>query len=305
MPLILDIGELRKLQKRRRQAKRTAALRPPAKAEILLRREAVRLWKQAIKPSLERIKEAIRREIDAEDLALLLDEELRTLEAQYGMSAGAIVNRWRVAVDELTREHISQALGKTLGIDITAVLDEEPVDTALTVASWEASNLIKTIPQELLGQVARAVTDNLRGVPLQAGRTLLQQIEHLGGVSKKRAQLIARDQTAKLTGELNRVRQQSIGVETYIWRTSKDERVVGNPAGKYPEGNDKHGNHYVMEGVTCKWADPTVYSLDGGKTWKKRTGEMPKTHVGIDIQCRCYGEPVVDIERIVQMAKVA
>jgi len=35
-----------------------------------------------------------------------------------------------------------------------------------------------------------------------------------------------------------------------------------------------------MEGIVCKWADPTVYSDYGGKTWKKRTKDMPKVHPG-------------------------
>jgi uncharacterized protein with gpF-like domain len=122
-------------------------------------------------------------------------------------------------------------------------------------------------------------------------------------VSKNRAKLIARDQTSKLTGLVNQTRQQSIGIEAYIWRTVKDQRVVGNPGGKYPEGNKAHGDHHMMEGVWCKWDDPTVFSRDGGKTWIKRPAQAPKSSPGQDIQCRCHAEPVIDTKKIMECVK--
>lgn len=46
--------------------------------------------------------------------------------------------------------------------------------------------------------------------------------------------------------------------------------------------------------MLCKYSDPTVYSDDGGKTWKKRStigAFIGKP--GEDYQCRCLALPYV------------
>jgi len=81
-------------------------------------------------------------------------------------------------------------------------------------------------------------------------------------VSNSRAELIARDQTLKLNGQINRHRQLSVGVEEYIWDTSGDERV--------------RESHAVLDGRKFSWhAPPSV------------------GHPGQDFQCRCGAIPVI------------
>ena len=109
----------------------------------------------------------------------------------------------------------------------------------------------------------------------------------------------------KLTSLLNQKRQEMLGIEQYIWRTSKDDAVVGKPGGLYPNWNNKHHNHWIMEGVRCRWDDATVYSRTEGRTWIKRTGPMPKDHPGQEIQCRCYGEAVIDMQKLLEYAVAA
>ena len=82
--------------------------------------------------------------------------------------------------------------------------------------------------------------------------------------AKNRAKLIARDQTNKFLGNLNELRQTSLGVEEYTWSTSKDERV--------------RPTHQAKEGKTFKWSDPP-----------NDTG-----HPGHDINCRCTALPVLE-----------
>jgi uncharacterized protein with gpF-like domain len=108
-----------------------------------------------------------------------------------------------------------------------------------------------------------------------------------------------------LTSTLSQARQQGLGVKMYIWRTSKDERVVGKPSGIYPVGNKAHGEHYDMADMYCRWDDPSVYSDDKGVTWKKRTSKMPNNHPGQDIMCRCYAEPVIDLKKLLADAVAA
>ena len=89
------------------------------------------------------------------------------------------------------------------------------------------------------------------------------------GKSRARSSLIARDQVTKLNGSVNRVKQQSLGVTHYIWRSVSDDAV-----------RDRHRD---LNGKKFAWDDPPVISPDG------RRG-----HPGDDYQCRCYAEAVLD-----------
>jgi len=129
-------------------------------------------------------------------------------------------------------------------------------------------------------------------------RTLARQIKEEFKVSDGRAKVLARDQTSKMNSAITGLRQKSVGIDKYIWETSMDRRVVGTPGGLYPKTTKLHKNHYVMEGKVCRWDDPTVYSDDKGKTWIKRTEQMPHNHPGDDILCRCRAAPLIDIEEL-------
>jgi len=279
-------------------------VRSPAMAEKLLRKKTEELWQKVIFPAIDRLKWAISSGMSPEQLTVLVDQELRQAELMYDVDTETIVNMWRLAVDRMTRAKLNASLTNTLGIDITPVLDEPVVREALIVGSWQAESLIKTMPTKVMGQVADAVMKNMQGVPLPEGRSLLDQIDFLGTRSRKWAHVIARDQTAKLTATLNQTRQKALGIEEYYWETMEDQRVVGNPSGQYPDWNDKHMNHFVMQGLLCRFDDPTVYSADDGKTWKKRTSKMPKNHPSIDILCRCYSSPKIDIDKLLARAIV-
>ena len=300
----MDGKDIERLIRRKPRPKRVKGVKPPAVAERELRQDLHRLWDLIIRPASVQIEEMIRQGTSPAELADYMDGLLRRAQLEYEMNADQVLYRWQLSVDKLTRLHMKSALARSFGIDVKAFLDNPEIADALKLGSREAADLIVTIPRDYLGDVADAVLKNFRGERLPEGRSLLQQIQEIGDVSWKRAKLIARDQTNKMTAVLDSTRQQSIGIEFYRWRTDRDQRVVGNPSGRYPDWNDKHHNHFVMEGLYCKWSDSLVISEDG-KNWKKRTAEMPKTIPGAEIQCRCYAEPVIDIQKIVQFAQAA
>lgn len=304
MPILIDDKSLQALRRKRR-AKRLRTAKPSAKVERELMRSMNDLWMRVLFPASARIKGMVQAGASPAEIAEVIEQALRQAEFEYGLAADDIVAKWKLSLDTETRRKFTQGLQSSLGVDVTALYDDPVVGNALALGGLEASNLIRTIPRQYLGEVAKAVADNFTGQPLPEKRSLQQQIQHLGGVTERRAKIIARDQTSKLTSVLAQTRQQSIGVDEYIWRTVRDQRVVGNPAGKFPEGSSKHGNHYKMDGVHCRWDDPTVYSKDGGKTWIKREGDMPKNHPGHDILCRCNAEAVVDIKKILKFAKIS
>ena len=164
---------------------------------------------------------------------------------------------------------------------MTHVFDDKMVADAVGLMSNEARDLITSIPEEYLADVQRAITRNYMQLPFPEGRSLAEHIQHIAGVSEDRARLIARDQTSKINTAVNMARMESIGIEKYVWRTAKDNRVVGKPGGKYPEGGAMHGDHWEREGKVFRVDTPPH---DG--------------HPGYAINCRCYCEPIIELDKL-------
>lgn len=174
-------------------------------------------------------------------------------------------------VDAQNKNALNRQFREVIGID--------PIKTSTQLATlqdWEARNrgLIKIVAngevEKLEGRVIQAVRS---GTP---SKKVKEAVERFGDVSESRATLLARDQIGKLVGQITRERHEDLGVKEYIWRTARDERVVGNPAGLYPKGSQLHQNHWEREGKKFKYDDPPE---DGNP--------------GEPIQCRCYAEPVI------------
>lgn len=285
MPIIIDPRQLAKLQRKKR-LKKFRKPRNPVEVERFLRNRLKSMWKGILFPASTRIKELVRQGVRPEILAQELHKILDQAELEYGFETDAVLAKWFMDLDEKTKIAINYSLRNSLGVDVSVLYDQQNISDALTMGGIEASHLIKTIPGDYLGQVARAVSDNFRGVVLPEGRSLIKQIEHLSGVSERRAKIIARDQTTKMQSTLTQIRQEEIGVEEYIWRNSRDKRVVGNPIGLYPKGNKVHMNHWEREGKRYRW-----------------DSSSPDGHPGQAILCRCWPEAVLDIKRILEKSK--
>lgn len=230
-----------------------------------------------------------------------MGEELERIKKYYEFQidnvAQGIASSWVNAVNEYNRDKTMEEMRKALGIDVSAIVDEA-MKNDLEVMVLESASYIKSIPSYLVGKVADRVVQHYRGIPMPEGRTLKQQIKEEFKVSDGRAKVLARDQTSKMNTSMAAIRQKNLGIDMYIWKTAQDERVVGRPGGVYPKITKLHRNHWMMQGLLCKWDDPTVYSDDKGKTWKKRLQEMPQNHPGVDIMCRCNAAPYIDIETL-------
>ena len=235
--------------------------------------------------------------LSAAEVGRRLENIRRTYEDMFAMNAPQIAKAWVDRVNQNNRTKMIADLRDKLGIDVGTILNED-MQKELDIMMLESATYIKTIPTQLVGKVAERVLQHYKGQPFPENRTLRQQIKEEFKVSDNRAKVLARDQTAKMNTSISAIRQHDIGIEMYIWRTVKDERVVGKPGGLYPKGTKLHKNHYIMEGKCCRWDDPNVYSEDNGKTWKQRTENMPHNHPGDDIQCRCRPEALIDIQAL-------
>lgn len=141
----------------------------------------------------------------------------------------------------------------------------------------ENVDLIRTVPERYFDQINDVVQESFRiGRHARDVSGLLQE---RFAVSETNAIRIARDQIGKLNGQITRARQSDLGITHYIWRTSRDERVRGDPSGKYPDADP---SHFDLEGTRHAWNDPPLAGVDG-----------EPAHPGEAIQCRCRAEPDV------------
>jgi hypothetical protein len=100
--------------------------------------------------------------------------------------------------------------------------------------------------------------------------------QHLEDLLINRAKLITRTQVSRAIATESIARFKEAGLTHYVWRTSEDERVVGNPKGLYPTGNPGHENHYIRDGKVFAFDNPPE---DG--------------HPGFAYNCRCVMLPVI------------
>jgi len=145
----------------------------------------------------------------------------------------------------------------------------------LTIEPFIASNV------ELIRGMGNDYRKRIRETISAAGRNgytvteTSKLLEKQFRISKNRARLISRDQIGKFNGQLTRLRHINVGITEYKWQTALDERVRGNPGGRYPDARPSH------------WA-----RQDKRFSYKKAP---PQGNPGEPIQCRCWAEPIIKI----------
>ena len=160
--------------------------------------------------------------------------------------------------NKFNRNAFVRNINKVTGVDVKDILKDEGIKNTLEKAVKKNVELIESIPKDHYARINNAV---LQGT--ESGKdyfSIKKDIAKIEGITKRRAKLIARDQVSKLNGNLNKARQEQIGVTHYFWRTSEDERVR-------PTHEENNGDRFA-------WDSSPV------------TG-----HPGEDVQCRCTADP--------------
>lgn len=190
---------------------------------------------------------------------------------------------------------------QTIGVDLTSIIRTDELFEPLELFTQSTAGRIKGISGDLANDIARETLTALRSgqSPAQLAETLSLEFNkvlhgsHVGRTAESRArnlqrkkvavrrhgdpmtgtgvpyryqsryEFIARDQTAKLVAELDRLRQEQIGVEEYEWNTARDERVRSRHA-------QQHGKRF------------------------NRSEPPPDTgHPGDEPNCRCLARAVL------------
>lgn len=179
---------------------------------------------------------------------------------------------------KLTVREWKKVIFATLGINImedyySGVMFKRLMD------QWVSQNvdLISTIPHETLSTMKELVYEGYaKG---QTTASIAKAIKDAYGISRSHALFIARDQCAKLNGDIQREQQMNAGITHYIWSTSDDERV--------------RSCHAEFDGKVFSWNDPPEiwYETKRGRVYTGR-----RCHPGQDYNCRCIGRPVFNRE---------
>lgn len=152
---------------------------------------------------------------------------------------------------------------------------QEQVGAGLGIASsdqlralfvHENTRLIRSLPHDLVDQIEVLVIRALRQG--SSVRQLEREFREKLVLTKRRAQLIARDQVGKYSGDLTRHNQSSAGIEKYRWETSRDERV--------------RSEHRVLDGQIFSWDKPPISTKNGAR-YHPRQG----------FNCRCDAIPII------------
>lgn len=164
-------------------------------------------------------------------------------------------------VSDFNRREVTRVIERAVGAN--PFIAEPWLNDQMKLFVTDNVALIKTVKTRYFNEIESAV---MRGA--RAGlrhEVIRQQIMERGDVARSNAKRIARDQVNKFNGQLNSLRQKSLSIKKYRWRTVSDNRV--------------RDSHASREGQVYSWDDPPA----GG-------------HPGEDIQCRCWAEPILDDE---------
>lgn len=123
------------------------------------------------------------------------------------------------ATEEDLRERKRKAMAKQTRFQIKLNAKTDKLELSQFEDAIEDNvNLIKTIPSKYFDKIGKAV--ELRTVGKMSRGALVKRIKELGGVTQRRAELIADDQTAKVTERMMLARCRNAGIKRVMWMHS-------------------------------------------------------------------------------------
>jgi SPP1 gp7 family putative phage head morphogenesis protein len=190
-----------------------------------------------------------------------------------------ITNPLRAAQDRIPLDQVAGTVRGHVELDVQRYMPGlKNTDLFLggQIAGWRRDNvgLITSMTDDMLEKIGNLLED-YDGTRVEDTAT---RLEDTFGLTRARAELIARDQVLKLNADMNQQAQTNAGVTHYRWSTSHDGSVRDDPKGK---GDP---NHAILDETVHSWDEPPVTC--------ERTGDT--NHPGQDYQCRCVAIPVLE-----------
>lgn len=177
---------------------------------------------------------------------------------------------WRKAARVSTRSHfLYTVLMEELKQGIKKDIDSQIISNAA---------LIKTLPSDTAQKVVRDIEEYaLSGLRAEEIEKLIQ--DKTRQHSRASARLIARTEVSKTTSALTKARSEELGLRWYVWRTMED-------------GDRVRKSHRIMNDVLVSWNNPPSPEL------LAKEKDVGRYHAGNIWNCRCYSEPLIDIDDV-------
>lgn len=246
-------------------------------------------YQSALDKLIERMRKEYERELGkllsefAQDSALSMDANLgsqaRILlnklsakwQSLFNRSASRITDRMIEQVDRSAKANLGESLKKLSG-GLTIQTPDMPagLQDVITASIAENVALIKSVAVQYHDRIASAVFVSIQSGG-QSRATVLEELRKIGGMSDRRAKLIARDQVSKVTTQMNAERAKSVGMRKFQWLHSRG-------------GAEPRKLHQQLDGQ--------IFSYDDLPVIDERTGERGLP--GQLINCRCQAIPVID-----------
>lgn len=145
-------------------------------------------------------------------------------------------------------------------LSVNPIIQETYLETQLKIFQNQNTDLITKLGIDQKERVRQILYSNLsQGNGIEK---IQQELINAEGIGDNKARLIARDQTNKFNGQLTQLRQEELGITSYVWTTAQDERV--------------RPTHKVLDGEVFTWEK-------GSKIG----------HPGSEINCRCIAQPII------------
>lgn len=233
----------------------------------------LKLYKPLARKLLSIYREELRAREDAADIASKINAAMSGFSIEYAIPGliklieGQFVKLNNFVESDITRQFetvlgIPPKASDNVQLHVMAAREAESTIDKIKYLSDEQKSILKDV----------IYTGYMRGS--DAG-VIAKRIQEKISVSSRKAGFIARNQMGNYYATMTKARHEELGIFSYTWRTSQDERV-------------RH-THAIKEGVQFKWSEPP-----------EDTG-----HPGADYNCRCTAEPIFDDEEIIKAANEA
>lgn len=207
-----------------------------------------------------------------------------------GMAPGGLVEDYPALSAALNR--YSQLLGpwaKNISLRMIAEINQRDEKAWITtgreigrglkgeIADLRQSGIIQDLAKlqvELITSLPTQASQRVHGLVIEGmsdgtrAADIAKEIRRTGQITESRAMLIARTEVARTASTLTQARAESIGSDSYIWRTSND--------------SDVRDLHKKLNGKIFRWDDPPINGENDSRG-----------HPGTTFNCRCYAEPII------------
>lgn len=206
------------------------------------------------------ITDGLVRDADGQQLQFLIDQVSRQLDNTIIYQTDRL-GRWVTRVGEFNGNRTISAIKSATGKEVAPFIRLREAQPFLQQSIRQNVALISNVNADMKNRAEQIIFDGLAN--RRNKKYVTDELAKALGITKRRARIIAGDQTHKLNTALNQFRNEQLGIASYKWQTREDNRVRKLHADR----NDR----------IFRWDSPPS---DG--------------HPGQPINCRCVAYSILD-----------